>query len=443
LNPAAEHLVDEGTSLYRQGDILHAAERYRSALELAPDHPRANFNLGVILQGSKHLEEAVTHFRRALQFRPDWPAALVNLGNALKDQGDLDGARVHYSRALEIDPTDMPALNNLGSIAFLHKDYSEAQERYRAALALGSEEARLGLANTLRDMGKVEEAIVLYDAILAHNPEVADAHYESAIAMEMAGNAMVARRRYSQAIERAQDHVPAMHRLAALLMSFGNNEGAEPLYKRILELTPGDFIARNNLGKIAVDSGNNTAGRAILERLREEAPDFAPAAWNLAQVELRAQRFVEAWAAYESRLLVSPLDADLAPDLPLLASVEEARGKRVGVRAEQGIGDQVLFTTLLPELLALETELVVELNPKLVPSYRRCFPAISWIEQVPKTAPPFDGCDYQVVLGSLPGKFRPSVESFNRQPASLLSPEPERQPSFAQQVEEGEINIGI
>jgi tetratricopeptide (TPR) repeat protein len=450
VNPQAERLVTEGTSLYRRGNVQQASEKYRAALALAPDHPRANFNLGVILHDTRLTAEAILHFRRALESQPDWPAALVNLGNALKDQGDLDAALVLYNRALQVDSTDLPALHNLGSIAFLRKDYQEAERRYRVAFDLGSEEARLGLANALRELDRIDEALKLYEESLSRSPESADIYYEFACALEKAKQPAAAARcyaqaarRFAQAVERRPDHVVAMHKLAAVLMSLGDPESAEPVYRRIVELVPEDWIALNNLAKIAIDSGDDAKGRTILEGILESNPDFALAAWNMAHVELRAQRLEQAWVAYETRFRVTALDISLAPDLPVLGSVEEARGKRLGVRAEQGLGDQVLFTTLLPELLAHEIELVVELDGKLLPPYKRCFPTIHWIEKVPAQYPAFVGCDAQIALGSLPGRFRPTQESFNRQPASLLWADPDLRAAFAQQIDDTEIKVGI
>jgi hypothetical protein len=51
------------------------------------------------------------------------------------------------------------------------------------------------------------------------------------------------------------------------------------------------------------------------------------------------------------------------------------RDKRLLVYAEQGLGDQIMFASCLPDLLPQVGGCVVECAPRLVPIFRRSFPA--------------------------------------------------------------------
>ncbi len=62
----ADELVQEGLSLYMDGEIEAAEAKYRDALERRPDDPAALYNLGVLLRVSGRKDEAMDAFRQAV-----------------------------------------------------------------------------------------------------------------------------------------------------------------------------------------------------------------------------------------------------------------------------------------------------------------------------------------------------------------------------------------
>lgn len=93
-----------------------AAEAYRRALELDPDHAEANVNLGRLLHEAGDTAGALELARRAEASAPDLAEASYNLGVALQDLGRLDEAAAAYRRALETDPDLADAHYNLATV---------------------------------------------------------------------------------------------------------------------------------------------------------------------------------------------------------------------------------------------------------------------------------------------------------------------------------------
>ena len=52
-------------------DYAGAADAYRRAIELKPEHAEATFNLGVVLQESGDLDAAMRAYAQAYRLRPD------------------------------------------------------------------------------------------------------------------------------------------------------------------------------------------------------------------------------------------------------------------------------------------------------------------------------------------------------------------------------------
>jgi len=80
-----------------------AAEAYRQALALDPDHADAHLNLGRLLHERRRLDEAERHYRAAAEADPGSGRPLYNLGVLLEDRGRARAAVRAYEEALARD----------------------------------------------------------------------------------------------------------------------------------------------------------------------------------------------------------------------------------------------------------------------------------------------------------------------------------------------------
>ncbi len=70
-----ESLIDEGSKRFNAGQTVPAMVAFRRALEAWPDHPRANYMLGLCLASSGDLAGARRQLARFLELAPDDPEA--------------------------------------------------------------------------------------------------------------------------------------------------------------------------------------------------------------------------------------------------------------------------------------------------------------------------------------------------------------------------------
>ena len=78
---------------------------YRRALELKPDFPEADNNLGNVIGVKGEPDAAIAEFRRAIELKPDFPEPHNSLGIALKGKGDVNGAITEYRQRWKSGPT--------------------------------------------------------------------------------------------------------------------------------------------------------------------------------------------------------------------------------------------------------------------------------------------------------------------------------------------------
>jgi hypothetical protein len=88
---------------------------------------------------------------------------------------------------------------------------------------------------------------------------------------------------------------------------------------------------------------------------------------------------------------------------------------------EQGVGDEVLFATCLPDLVARGALVTFLCAPRLVSLFARSLPGVTVVADVPGAVASDAGFDLQVPLGSLPRWVRRDRSSFPATP--LLRPD--------------------
>ena len=73
---------------------------------------------------------------------------------------------------------------------------------------------------------------------------------------------------------------------------------------------------------------------------------------------------------------------------------------------EQGLGDEIMFASMLPELIRMAGHCVVECDPRLRPLFRRAFPAATVFGAIPDRSLPYrvarQDFAFETEIGSLP-----------------------------------------
>lgn len=172
LIKAVEELVQFGIERHRSGDIAGAQALYGKALELAPTHPVALHNLGLIFMDRGDLDSAVLLLGEAARQRPTEAAFLYSHALALQKQGKLHEALQQYDQAVTTRPALREAWENRGVALQDLEQFDAAIDSYRHALRLSPDSpvANRNLGNALRVLGRLDEAIAHYRGIIAAAP---------------------------------------------------------------------------------------------------------------------------------------------------------------------------------------------------------------------------------------------------------------------------------
>ena len=285
-------------------------------------------------------------------------------------------------------------------------------------------------AARLYGAGDLEGALALCDDILRADP----AHF---YALHLIATIAVRQGRHedcvrfaTRALQSNPRNAEALSNRGAALRALRRYEEALAASARSLALAPRSAATLTNRGvTLAALGRHREAVEAYDQSLRLDS-EYARARYNRALSRLMLGDFRNGWTDYESRWPGGETPSAPRPfTAPQFTETDWGHGHRVALWAEQGLGDQVLFSTLVPELEARGEAFVLEVDRRLLPAYARAHPRWTLCAREDSTVA-FAPCDRNLALGSMGRLLRNSRESFGRQPQALLAPDAERAAAY-------------
>jgi tetratricopeptide (TPR) repeat protein len=404
LKPPLAPDGDDSTSAWES-----QARRLTAAIEGLPPTPlRQSLTAALVALAAGDLPGAVAHAQTALQGAPTCALAFRLMAMALEGQGELAAALDAYQAAYDLEPYGADILADLGRLAG-GLDMPEAAARFFVlAMAGGHHSPALSeqLAQALRLSGRYDEAVeVLRQAILA-----------------APGNALL------------------WNALGAVVLQQGDSETALTFFEQALSLAPGQVEPLYNRASAMFERGDLNAALADCDAALARAPAHLRPSILVARalVRLSLGDLAQGWPDYEARL-----DPDFAKapvfDLPQARwrPSDPLAGRRLLVVGEQGLGDELMFAGLIPDLLAAlgpQGALSLAVEPRLTALFQRSFPQadvhahatrLERARPVRTALGDVAGADLWTPLASLAQRFRPDLASFAGG-AAPLAPDPAR-----------------
>jgi Tfp pilus assembly protein PilF len=291
--------------------------------------------------------------------------------------------------------------------------------------------------------GRLAEAEQIYRQILSRDPQHPDClHLLGMIAFEQ-GRSEEAVVLIQKAIE-LKRNAPAYHsNLGNVLHSQGKLVQAGVCYQRALLLKPDSAEVYVNLGNIFKAQGDLDSCLTCYRRALGLRPEFAEAATAEAAVLLLEGDFAAGWIGSERRW------DTLDNDTPMRAypwprwNGEPLPAGRLLIWREQGVGDEIMFAGLIPDVVRSGISCVLDCDPRLMPLFTRSFPNITVVGGL--TSGSDQGLDIaaHIPCGSLPGLFRASSAAFAATTSPYLAPDRPGQTRLRARYSDGRKIVGL
>lgn len=472
----AEVHNDLGSAYFDKGWHQEAEACFRKAIEHQPAHGIAHANLGAALRAQGRLGDSRRAFQRALllkirgllprflQWRvgsgaaraaeaPKAPTAkeLKAVAEVLKSDRAKEGLRL--AEELEAHyPENADALHLTGIGLDENRQYEAAIAKLRAAVAAKPDrtEYHLTLARALVHALRHDEALEAAQQALRLEPGSAPVHaaiagiyhpWREDLAAEAARQAIV--------IDPAFDI--GHGNLASALWGLGQLDEAEVHAREAIRLNPKQLSYRANLALILKDLGKLEEARALYRQMMEEAPDYPKMCMDMGTLAIECEgdlegarrwyrkaqevsdnpraflgeaianllsgNFEHGWDQYEARKKVHDQYYQQVPFARFAVWDGEALDKgRLLVYGEQGLGDEVMFASIYPDLARRAVDVAVMCDLRLGRLFARSFPRFEIIaekrEDFRARAAQLTGISKAISVGSLGRYFRRNTQDF-------------------------------
>lgn len=417
----AKYWYVESTRLAREGEFGRAAAAAEKSLQMDPDSAPTLTALAYALRQQCKFEKASEAARRALTLDSEFAPAWFNLGAVQAAQGDRERAVVSYRRALSLDGKFAQAWSNLGNELMAEGDRDSAIDAYHRALDAdpGLAPVWSNLASALCEAERLDEAVAACRKALDLDPGFAMAWNNLGSALRQRGEIEGAIAAGRRAVELAPSSAEAWSNLGNALEALQLCDEAISAHERAVKFAPGLPELHFNFGVTLSRCGRPDAAVSSYRRTLAMAPGHAGAHWNLALTLLGEGALREGWEEYEwrwhrkkahrRRFGFTPWEGRARSPLRLL------------LWAEQGVGDEIIYASMVPDLAPSSMTITLEADARLAPLFRRSIPDIAVVarEDPPSFHPGLFDC--QAPLGSLGRWLRPSFESFPRRAGYLTA----------------------
>ena len=263
----------------------------------------------------------------------------------------------------------------------------------------------------LKRNGRLEEAIDNYKKAISLKPDYVQAFNNLGVLYKDNKKYDDAIKMFMRAREIQPDHQNSYYNLGLIKKEQGSSEEAIDLFLKVLDINPEHNRAKFRVSVIKFDNGLLEESKKYLKEVLISDEKHEDAAKYLAFIALKQVRFQEVWKYYEYRWKVSPGNKVIWPfeDKPLWSGEE---GKRVALWREQGIGDDIIFLSLVSEAKKMSNSLSVYVDPRLHSLCRRAMPEINFVNDIEELKEV--DSDYHLPLGSVPGLIRNDISDFDR-----------------------------
>jgi tetratricopeptide (TPR) repeat protein len=274
------------------------------------------------------------------------PAALLARAAAHFGAGEWDAAAACAYELVGQVPDHFDGLHLLGVLCVRRGWLADGLSYMERAARLnpGHPLLMLNRCKAWLNLEQPERAEALARAVIAVQPNNADAFSQlgSALAKQDRQEAAVAA--YRSALAMQPDYAPAHYNLGQALEALGRLAEAEAAFRSALDHAPAGLAAERmvdilgSLGRVLTAQGRAAEARALLAGARSDALDLD---WFESLVCLQLGDYEAGWRAYEARWRVAahgkPWPGAIVPDISRIS------GRRILLVAEQGRGDVIQF----------------------------------------------------------------------------------------------------
>ena len=378
------------------GFINEAKKNYETVIKEDKKNWQALFNLYILYIQEKNYDHALKLINSVLHIKKNYQPAIRDKALVLTYLNKPDSAIKYAIKSINLNSNDYIAINILGLVYLNMKLYDLAIEQFQKAINLNSK--YIPSYNNLStcyskkfDFEKTEKILV---KALSLDPELLETINNIANVYSQKGRYEDAIKYYLRALEKSNDKSNILYNIGVAYFYKKEFDIGEKYYKKAFAMDPNNDVLRKNYGLLL----------------------------------LAKQKYAEGWPLYDGRLNLNDFlfeNSTLKNVKNKLWSDEKLTNKnKILIIKEQGIGDEILFSSMYPDLLVKFPNCVIETEKRLLNLFKFSFKHNdNFVEyrSISGNKDELKKFDHTIYAGSLGKLFRNSISDFPKNKFLLSS----------------------
>ena len=415
-----------------------------------------NNNIELILSNgyklfkSEKYNEAIKVFQKAIELDKQYPKTLFLLGVSFALNGNLKNAKNYLIKASLVDPKNYFVHYNLAKVYSDLNFEQKAIEHHIKTIEINSNnyEAWLNYGLSLKKINKKEDALKCFNKALKLNKKINGIYNNIGDIYSEIGNNEDALKNYNKSLEFKNDVPTALTNIGSVFHNLKNFLKAIEYHKKAIKIKPSFAEAYTNLGKsyrgifdfknailhldkaikinpalesaliikaiILTDIGKYKEALVFYQRVLKKNSKNYDAHNNLGILYLSMQNFNKGWKHYNKRFNKKKyMGSNITTDIKTWDGKEKISSLLLS--SEQGIGDQILYASMINELQKLCKKIYFICDPKLKKVFKNTFKELNFISKSDLNNKRSNYIfDRHITVGNLGEYFRKNISDFKK-----------------------------
>ena len=335
-----EQLIEKGKSLFKRKDFIKSLNVFSLVLRNNPNSLDSLSFVSSIYMETDNYKEALIYLDKLINLEIKSPEIFYNKGVCFYKLGNYKDAANCYISSIN-----------------LKKDFYEAY---------------IQLGQLLKKVNKLDKAIIVLEQALNYVKKKDSICVNISEIFFLKRDYENSKKYANNALKFNNENFLAVVNIANCLIEEGQIEEGIKQLENINKANPNNPIILNNLGFAYKYQGDYS--RAIIEYKKaiELNPKLDDALFNLSILELSSNNFIEGWVNYEHRWgTTKKFSIKMNYNKPVWN--KNLGYERILIWGEQGIGEQLLFSSVLADLKSKFKKVILCVNDKLVELFKETF----------------------------------------------------------------------
>ena len=449
-----EALLNLGIAFYQESKFDDAIRCFDNAIKFKPDYSEAFYTKALSYENKKLKDEAITNFELAILHNPNYIDPIVTLGALYSDLNEFDKALNLFKKAEILRPNDTGNLRMIATLNKKNRNLDEAIKYLNRAINLQPEESTLYNDRSVFyiENKMFDEALIDLNQVIKLNSDDSDLFFNRAVVFSKLLLYAEAEADCKKALKLNPESSKTYSQLANIDFHLNKFDTALSFYDKAISLDPENHEPLFFKGAFLKKIKRFDLAKIVYLRLLDFSENSEVI--NDASLFFLNQKFFSiGWDAYANRINI-PLPIwkgflNLTNELSKYSLKWEGQlnCESLLIIGDQGIGDQIIYLSMLKELSTKVKKITILIHCKLVTLFERSFKNISFIPLINpceyKTLSGISNFEYFILAGDLGRFLRNSIQSFQNQPNSYLEADIDKTARFRSKFKTTKLVCGI